>query len=102
MKITEQQAQDLLWEEDAEGGLTLTDKSDWVHNGGKGETCRVIFCVPNPPNMKGLDEHFAFHVYRSGSDYTDWHYDFFDLDCYEMAMQEVVEHRWMPVDKERW
>ena len=96
MKITEAQAEDLLWEnEDAEGTLVTKDTSDWVHNGGKGETCRVIFKAKN-------GKHFAFHAYRTGSDYTDWHYSFLDLVCYEVAMQEVVEHRWMPVDKELW
>lgn len=86
MKLTEEQAQALLWEE-YDDEFTVEESSDWVHL-HKGQRMTVIFSYDG--------KFYRLVAGRTGSEFTDWYYDF-ALDCPEVEKREVTKHIWETV-----
>lgn len=89
MKLTEEQAADLLWEGSAEDDLWAADQENWT-NIGKGERARVIFYQRKGPNQ---GTHFRLTVMRYGSEFTEWHY-VYTLECPEVKARKVETTVW--------
>ncbi len=87
MKISPELADELTFGEVGEEfeGCVIVEKGDWIHE-GKCEYQEIIF--------RHNDVHYELMRGRSGSDFTDWHYDDGDDDCPEVRKVEVVTHKW--------
>jgi len=81
MKLTEEQAKDLLWG-DHEDDFKVEEESEWTHE-HKFQHKEVIFVYGG--------KFYELNVSRSGSEWTDWYYDF-TLDCPEVEKREVTTH----------
>ena len=91
MKISSEQAQDIVFEEWSDKGLKIISVGDWVSD-GKYETCESIF------EYKG--KFYSLVVSRTGSPYTDWHYTWEDtdtFDCPEVKKVEVITTKWVKI-----
>jgi hypothetical protein len=91
MKLTEEQAQDILCGDSDE--FTVLDEGEWI-GGGKYEHRDVVFRAadddtPVEDGVKG----FMMSVSRTGSHYTDWYYDY-QLECPEVVRIPCVSYTW--------
>ncbi len=90
MKITVEQAKDIIFEEFSEDFIVV-EVNDWVRE-GKYEVCTAVI-------SDGV-KYFKFDINRTGSYYTDWYYEWEDVDeisCQEVEKQEVVVVKWVRV-----
>jgi len=85
MKLTEEQAQKILWEDSEE--FDTVEVGDFVAD-YKTENAEVIF------KPKGTDDHYVLYVSREGSPFTDWHYGY-HLDCQAVEQVEVTVKQWV-------
>ncbi len=87
MKLTEEQAADLIWEQSADPDLHVEDIGDWV-NVGKGEHIWVIFYSQDEG-----ENFYRLETVRYGSEFTDWHYEH-TLSCKQVQKREIKSFIW--------
>lgn len=87
MQFPENVLQSIFHYEALPEGYEVVEAGDW-EGGGKYQYLTSIF------SFQG--RYYAFTASRSGSHYTDWHYEF-DTDCPEVERVEVVTHEWREV-----
>lgn len=85
MNITEEQASELLWEQEC-GEYKTVHTTTWEQD-GKAQYCEVIFSTPE-------GKHFMFSVSRTGSPF--WEYEYY-CDCHEAELKVFMEHKWVVV-----
>ncbi len=87
MNITATQAKDIICEEYSEE-FDVVEVSGWVDD-GKYEFCTAI--------ISDGTKYYRFCISRSGSNFTDWNYDWEDMDeitCCEVVQKEVITTIW--------
>lgn len=85
MKITEEQAQEISWEESDE--FETVEVGDFIAD-YKYEHQDIVF------KPKNSDHHYMLLVSRSGSAFSEWSYDY-QLDCPEVERIEVTTTQWI-------
>lgn len=92
VKLTEAQADEVRfccneeWVEINGINYIIVDEGTWKVE-PKGQYKEMIFCVEG--NRKD-GPFFKLGIFKSGSDYTDWFYEYFELDCPEVVEKTKV------------
>jgi hypothetical protein len=84
---------ELFFEEEFNTEFEFIERTEWTAE-HKYQTCKLIF--------KYNDITYCYEVSRSGSDFTDWNYDWdYEYDqyaeCSEVKQIEVVTTKWVSV-----
>lgn len=92
VKLTQEQLINLYFEEEIEvDGIkyTTVEEGDFEQD-GKYQSAELIFTDGT--------KHYRGYISRSGSPFTDWHYDDYgDADIDEVEKQEVTVTAWVSV-----
>ena len=92
MNLTQKQVNDLFFGEEVEvdGVRLLTVEEGEFEQDYKYQSAQIIF-------TDGA-KHYSAYVTRSGSPFTDWHYDDYgDADVTEVEKREVTVTKWVAV-----
>ncbi|MEH6941642.1 hypothetical protein [Bacillus sp. JJ722] len=92
MKLTQKQVIELYFEEEIEVEgvkLTTVEEGDFEQD-GKYQSAGLIFTDGK--------KHYRSYVTRSGSPFTDWHYnDYGDADIDEVEKREITVTSWVAI-----
>lgn len=92
VKISQEQINDLFFEGEitVDGVRYETVEEGEFEQDGKMQSAELIFTDGN--------KFFRGYIYRTGSPFTDWHYeDYGDDDAHEVEKKEVVITKWVAI-----
>ena len=90
IKMTQKQVNELFYEEEivVDGVTYTTEEEGDFEQDGKYQSAELIFTDGS--------KFFRAYITRSGSPFTDWHYDDYgDADIDEVEKREVTVTRWV-------
>lgn len=92
MKLTQKQVNELFFEGEIEHeGVTLKGVEEGeFEQDGKYQNAEIIFTDG--------ERFYGAYVYRSGSPFTDWHYeDYGDADVCQVEKKEITVTKWVAI-----